>query len=167
MLYILFYLFLNTWNLKYNIKWWWDLTQRLFLMLHLPLSQLSGWAGSHWCHHCPVINNTWDTSWDTGSDCGWPRPSRHHIISDTVCVIPFPSFLILVPIRVRRGPVVLIPGTHFPLYGLGWDGWTHVILPPPGLGDTHSMLCQRVAQTTLSLTSAILADKLSPLLLKS
>ena len=124
--------------------------------------------GSHWCHRWPVINNTWDTSWDTESDCGRPRPYSHHIIFDTVCVIPFPSFLILVPISEERSCGVN-PWNTFPIVwaGLGWLDPCNITTSGAGRGDTHSMLCQRVAQTTLSLTSAILADKLSPLLLKS
>ena len=117
-------------------------SQCLFLLRYISLSlSYQVERSSYWCHHCqcPVINNTWDTSWD-GSDCGCPSPAQSVIILFlTLCVIPFPSFLILVPIRVRRGPVVLIPGTHFPLYGPGWDGWTHVILPPLGAGEGETL----------------------------
>ena len=99
----------------------------------------------------------------------WLAQTSHHIIIfDTVCVIPFPSFLILVPISEERSCGVN-PWNTFPIVwaGLGWLDPCNITTSGAGRGDTHSMLCQRVAQTTLSLTSAILADKLSPLLLKS
>ena len=83
----------------------------------------------------------------------------------------FPPFLIL----ERRGPVVLIPETHFPLYGVtqSWPVARRRWPDPCNItrgrrGSQGRGACQHGVQTTLSLTSAILApDKLSPLLVYS